>query len=241
MSLTASGSCRPAGASCRRSIHPWLNRELGIDREKAGFAVTYLQCFENSFEWVPEGLAEALAEVGGRLALCPQYQLGAEEMAGADILYIPHIHDQFFPRDIQPMLLDFLARGGRMVVCSEPAIPWLPFPGSFQAVPPRPFTNIKVRVRNDPFGFFRNMDADFDGWQGIFGQYARGWSKMPEGAIWLTDVGSRDDPKRADWLWQYPTDTGKGGMVFMHNGDNMVRYPVTARASIAWCATSAAA
>ncbi|WP_374366968.1 hypothetical protein [Dongia sp.] len=25
--------------------------------------------------------------------------------------------------------------------------------------------------------------------------------------------------------WQYPTDSGKGGMVFMHNGDNMARYP----------------
>jgi hypothetical protein len=214
--------------ACRRflqAFYPWLNRELGIERDKPGFVVTYLQCFENSFEWVPEGLAEALVEVGGKLALCPQYQLGAEELAGTDILYIPHIHDQFFLRDIQPLLLDFLARGGHMVICSEPAIPWLPFLGSFQAVPPRPFTNIKVRVRNDPFGFFRNMDADFDGWQGIFGQYARGWSKMPEGAIRLTDVGSQDDPKPADWLWQYPTDTGKGGMVFMHNGDNMVRYP----------------
>jgi hypothetical protein len=48
---------------------------------------------------------------------------------------------------------------------------------------------------------------------------------MPDGALWLTDVGSQEDPKPADWLWQYPTDTGKGGMVFMHNGDNMVRYP----------------
>ncbi len=49
--------------------------------------------------------------------------------------------------------------------------------------------------------------------------------ECPKGAIWLTDVGSEEDPKPADWLWQYPTDTGKGGMVFMHNGDNMVRYP----------------
>ena len=48
---------------------------------------------------------------------------------------------------------------------------------------------------------------------------------MPEGAIWLTDVGSAEDPKPADWLWQYPTDHGRGGLVFMHNGDNMVRYP----------------
>jgi hypothetical protein len=31
--------------------------------------------------------------------------------------------------------------------------------------------------------------------------------------------------KPADWLWRYPTDNGKGGLVFMHNGDNMTRYP----------------
>ena len=48
---------------------------------------------------------------------------------------------------------------------------------------------------------------------------------MPEGAIWLTDVGSTDNPQPADWLWQYPSESGKGGMVFMHNGDNMIRYP----------------
>ncbi len=68
-------------------------------------------------------------------------------------------------------------------------------------MPTRPFSNIKVRIRHDPFGIFSNMDAAFDGWQGIFGQYARGWSRMPEGAIWLTDVGSKEDPKPADWLW----------------------------------------
>lgn len=215
----------PATTRFLRAFYPWLNREVGIERGKRGFNVTYLQCLEDSMEWVPEGLAESFAAIGGKLALRPQYQLDADDLANTDILYIPHIHDQFHLRRLQPLLLDFLERGGHMVVCSEPAIQWLPFLSSFQAVPPRPFTNIKVRVRNDPFGFFKNMDADFDGWQGIFGQYARGWSDLPEGAIWLTDVGSADDPRPADWLWQYPTDTGKGGMVFMHNGDNMARYP----------------
>ena len=92
-------------------------------------------------------------------------------------------------------------------------------------MPPRPFSNIKVRVRNDPFGFFRNMDAEFDGWQGIFGQYARGWSQDARRRDLADRRRHKEDPKPADWLWQYPTDTGKGGMVFMHNGDNMVRYP----------------
>lgn len=215
----------PAAQRFLKAFYPWLNRELGITRVRTIFTVTYLQCFEESMEWAPEGLAQSMAEVGGKLKYCPQYQLSAADLAATDILYIPHIHDQFHLRNLQPLLLDFLARGGHMVICSEPAVQWLPFLSAFEAVPPRPFTNIKARVRNDPLGFFRNMDPEFDGWQGIFGQYARGWSSMPAGALWLTDIGTEDDPKPADWLWQYPTDDGKGGFVFQHNGDNMVRYP----------------
>lgn len=215
----------PATTRFLKAFYPWLNRELDIDRGRSSFTVTYLQCFENSPEWAPEGMADRFAEIGGKLLLRPQYQLGAYDLAATDILYIPHIQDQFHLRRLQPLLLEYLARGGHMVICSEPAIQWLPFLGAFQAVPPRPFTNIKARIRHDPFGFFKNMDPDFDGWQGIFGQYARGWSRMPEGAICLTEIGAPDDPKPADWLWQYPTDNGKGGMVFMHNGDNMARYP----------------
>lgn len=29
----------------------------------------------------------------------------------------------------------------------------------------------------------------------------------------------------ADGLWRYPTGEGRGGYVFMHSGDNMIRYP----------------
>ena len=102
-------------------------------------------------------------------------------------------------------------------------------------MPPRPFTNIKVRVRDDRAGFFTNMGDGFDGWKGVFGQYARGWTDMPPGAVCLTEVGPADDPKPADWLWRYspsakiggPRRGGPpaGGFVFMHNGDNMTRYP----------------
>ena len=76
---------------------------------------------------------------------------------------------------------------------------------AFQAVPPRPFTNIKVRVRNDRFGFFRNMD---DGFRRLVeassANMPAAGPTCPTGAIWLTDIGSDDDPKPADWLWQYP-------------------------------------
>jgi hypothetical protein len=207
------------------AFYPWLNRELGIVREKKTFVFTYVQCLDDPTEWDPPGLAETFQGTGGSLRLHPLYQLTADVLATTDILYLPHIHDQIFLRGIQPLLLRFLERGGHLIICSEPAIPWLPFLKPFQAVPPRPFSNLKVRVRDDRFGFFKNMDSDFDGSEDIFGLYARGWSAMPDGAIWLTEIGSDDDPKPADWLWQYPTDDGRGGKVFMHNGDNMVRYP----------------
>ncbi|HVY99029.1 MAG TPA: hypothetical protein VHA35_05990 [Dongiaceae bacterium] len=215
----------PATTRFLNAFYPWLNRELGIDRAPRDFTVTYLQCYENSGEWTAPGFADSFADTPGSARLHPLYRLDRAMLAETDILYLPHIHDQFFLRENQGLLLEHLARGGHLVLCSEPAIPWLPFLSAFQAVPPRPFANIKVRLRNDPLGFFRNMDAEFDGWQGIFGQYARGWSTPPAGAVWLTDVGTAEDPKPADWLWQYPTDDGRGGLVFMHNGDNMIRYP----------------
>ena len=180
---------------------------------------------DHPIEWAPPVLAETFAGTGGTVKLHPLYQLDEAVFAATDILYLPTNHDQIFLRSIQHLFLNFLERGGHLILCCEPAIRWLPFLKPFQAVPARPFTNLKVRVRDDRFGFFKNMDRDFDGAEGIFGLYARGWSAMPDGAMWLTELGSDDDPKPADWLWQYPTDDGKGGKVFMHNGDNMVRYP----------------
>ncbi|WP_244436139.1 hypothetical protein [Sinorhizobium fredii] len=68
----------------------------------------------------------------------------------------------------------------------------------FRAVPPRPFTNIKVRVRDDRLQIFSDLGDGFDGWRGVFGQYARGWSDPPPGAIWLTDVGPEAETGRLD-------------------------------------------
>ena len=215
----------PATTRFLNGFYPWLNRELGIDRSPGEFSCTYLQTTHYESERRPIELERSFQGTPGKLDFRPGRALSAEGLAGTDILYIPNNQDQFFLRQKQDVLLGFLERGGHLVINSEPAIAWLPFLKPFQAVPPRPFDNIRVRVRNDPFGFFRNMDADFDGWEGVFGQYARGWSPMPEHAMWLTDVGPKDDPRPADWLWKYPTDDGKGGYVFMHNGDNMYRYP----------------
>jgi hypothetical protein len=215
----------PATTRFLEAFYPWLNRELGIDRGAAGFRVTYVQCHDSSTEWRPESLESAFDRTGGEVRFVPLYELAEADLAATDVLYIPNNQDQFRLRRIQDLLLGYLARGGHMLINSEPAISWLPFLGRFEPVPPKPFTNFKMRIRDDRFGFFRNMADGFDGWCGVFGQYARGWSPMPDGAVWLTEVGPPEDPKPADWLWQYPTDDGKGGHVFMHNGDNLIRYP----------------
>ena len=75
--------------------------------------------------------------------------------------------------------MNYLEQGGSLILCAEPCTSWLPFLSPFQTVPPRPFTNIKVRIRDDRFGIFEPLGPDFDGWQGIFGQYARGWTEPP--------------------------------------------------------------
>ena len=214
----------PATTRFLQSLYPWLNRELGIERPSNN-RFTYLQCSHVPSEWHPAWIEESLERAGFETSFSPLYELGPELLEKTDTLYVPSSHDEFFLKSRADDLLAFLSRGGNLVICAEPCQPWLPFMAPFHAVSPRPFTNIKVRVRNDRFGIFADLGDDFDGWEGIFGQYARGWSDPPPGAIWLTDVGPEGDPKPADWLWQYPTTTGRGGYVFMHNGDNMTRYP----------------
>lgn len=214
----------PATTRFLRSFYPWLNRELGIERPQRN-RFTYLQCSHVPSEWQPDGLAEGLGQVGFETLFAPLYQLGPELLGRTDTLYLPSSHDEFFLKNRAEDLLAFLERGGNLIICAEPCQPWLPFMAPFHAVPPRPFTNIKVRLRDDRFCIFTDLGEGFDGWKGVFGQYARGWTDPPPGAIWLTDVGPEGDPKPADWIWQYPTQTGRGGYVFMHNGDNMTRYP----------------
>lgn len=214
----------PATTWFLRSFYPWLNRELGIERSLAN-RFTYLQCSHVPSEWYPERIDRSLLDAGFETLFAPLYELGPELLAKTDTLYIPSSHDEFFLKSRADDLLAFLEKGGNLIICAEPCQPWLPFMSPFRSVPPRPFANIKVRVRDDRFGIFSDLGDGFDGWEGIFGQYARGWSDMPPGAIWLTDVGTGNDPKPADWIWRYPTTTGRGGFVFMHNGDNMTRYP----------------
>ncbi len=214
----------PATTRFLRSFYPWLNRELDLKRPERN-RFTYLQCSHVPSEWRPEWIEQSLGAADFEIEFAPLHELGSELLERTDTLYIPSSHDEFFLKNRAGDLLAFLARGGNLIICAEPCQPWLPFMTPFHAVVPRPFSNIKVRIRDDRFQIFSDLGEGFDGWQGIFGQYARGWSDPPPGAIWLTDVGPENDPKPADWLWQYPTPDGRGGYVFMHNGDNMTRYP----------------
>ncbi len=214
----------PAATRFLQGFYPWLDRELGI-RRPARNRVTYLQCVHTLDNWEPEEVAASLAAAGFTFRTHPHRALDEAVLAATDILYLPSNYDEFFLASRAAALLDFLAAGGSIIVCGEPHRPFLPFLAPFRAVPARPFDNLKVRVRDDRAGFFANMPDGFDGWSGVFGQYARGWTDMPPGAIWLTDVGPVHDPKPADWLWRYPAEGGTGGFVFMHNGDNLIRYP----------------
>ncbi len=214
----------PATTRFLHSFYPWLNRELGIDR-KLPNRFTYLQCSHVQSEWYPDWIDQSLQAAGFQTRFAPLYDLGPGLLASTDTLYLPSSHDEFFLKRKCDDLLSFLERGGNMILCAEPCQPWMPFMAPFRAVPPRPFNNLKVRLRDDRFGIFSDLGEGFDGWKGIYGQYARGWTDTPPGAIWLTDIGTPEDPKPADWLWQFPTETGSGGYVFMHNGDNMTRYP----------------
>lgn len=214
----------PAATRFLQSFYPWLNRELGIQRP-ARNRVTYLQCVHTLDNWEPVEVARSLEAAGFSFRVHPLLAFDQSVLAATDILYLPSNHDEIFLASVASSLLEFLDGGGSMIICGEPHSAFLPFISPFQAVPPRPFDNLKVRVRDDRAGMFSNMADGFDGWQGVFGQYARGSTSMPDGAIWLTDVGPAHDPKPADWLWRYPSRHCTGGFVFMHNGDNMIRYP----------------
>ena len=111
----------PATTRFLKSFYPWLNRELGIEREKLGFTLTYLQCLHHPTEWEPDTLAPSLAAVGGGTSFLPLYELCESALVGTDILYIPNNQDQFFLREQQGVLLAFLASGGHLIINSEPA------------------------------------------------------------------------------------------------------------------------
>ncbi|BDU37835.1 hypothetical protein [Vibrio nigripulchritudo] len=215
----------PAAKRLIDGFYPWLNRELGIDREQVPeFTVTYLSSSDIETENEPPYLQDTFANTPGRIRFQSVYEID-ERVWNSDVIVVPRICDQIYLRTRQAEFMNYLKQGGQLVINSETVIEWLPVLKPFRTVPPRPFQNLKVRVANDPYGFFSKMPEGFDGWEGVFGQYSRSYSDMPEDGIALTHVGTESDPKPSDWLWQYPTDDGRGGKIVVHNGDDYHRYP----------------
>ncbi|MFD6442175.1 hypothetical protein ACFWDG_20810 [Peribacillus sp. NPDC060186] len=148
-----------------------------------------------------------------------------DEAWDCDIIYIPGHCDQIYMQQNSDRIMDYVKNGGQLILNIEVAVCVLPILKPSQTVPPVPYTNLKIRVENDPFGFFKNMPEDFDGWEGILGTYARGFTSLPENALGLTSIGAEHAKYSADYIWQYPTIDGSGGKVLVHNGGDLIRYP----------------
>ncbi|SEN28622.1 hypothetical protein [Paenibacillus sp. OV219] len=206
-------------------FYPWINNEFGIDRNQIEpFKVAYLQTTGINSEDTPPYLSRTFEGTGGQIEYFGARPI-PDEVWDCDIIYMPSISDQIYMQKYTDRMMDYIRNGGQLILNIEVAVCWLPFLKPFQTVPPVPYTNLKVRVENDPFEFFKNMPEDFDGWEGIIGQYARGFTPLPEYAMGLTSIGAAHANHSADYIWQYPTIDGSGGKVFVHNGDNMIRYP----------------
>ncbi len=213
----------PATKRFLDGFYPWLNHELQRDLQTISpFTVCYLSASDAPNESRPIYLQETFKGTAGILHFQSIENLD-DEVFKNDIVVVPRICDQLYLRSQQQKFMDYLKCGGQLIVSTEAAIEWLPVLKLFQIVSPKPFTNLKVRIANDPYGFFANMPVDFDSWDGVLGQYSRGFSPMPENAICLTQIGSEAEP--SDWMWQYPRDDGRGGKLVVHNGDDYHRYP----------------
>lgn len=206
-------------------FYPWLDHELKNERGIISpYKVAYLKTSGIASEDEPSFLKDTFKNSHGVLEFFDIRPI-PEEVWDCDIITFPRIFDEFYMKKHESKFLDFLKRGGQLIINTESATQWLSFLDFFKIVPSYPYHNMKVTIHNDIYSFFEHMPTDFDSWSGIVGQYARGYSKMPENAIWLTSIGEEHDKKPADYIWQYPLSGGCGGKVFVHNGDNLIRYP----------------
>ncbi len=220
----------PATTAFLKGFYPWLNKEIQRTLDIPDFTVAYIQSGPAGKEREPDYLAPTLEGTPANLAFLPVENINPQALSKTDIVYIPRFVDRIILQKKQEFLMDFLHNGGHIIACTETAFSWLPMLKPFQAVKPQPLGNLRTRIRHDPFEFFANMPDGFDVWGGVTGYYARGWSEVPEGGLWLTDIGSTDDPKPADWIWQSALDIESihphmPGKLFVHNGDNLIRYP----------------
>ena len=166
--------------------------------------------------WTPDRMG-GLVPQSWRLSVIELYELEHFALDDVDVVLIPDSHDQLFLKSIEPRLAAYLAAGGNFLINGHLTLPWLPCLSPYKAVNPKPFTNWMIRPA-DPGRYFGRMDFEnFHRWEGILGQYARGYSDPPAGAQPLCLIGGPNGEGPVDWVWQMP----RGGNVFMHNGDNI--------------------
>ncbi|MCH7323506.1 hypothetical protein LZ480_16645 [Solibacillus sp. MA9] len=215
----------PTTTKFLQGFYPWLNNELGIDRNQIQpFKVGYLQATGTDSVDTPPYLAKTFEGTSGQIEYYGIHPI-PDEVWDCDIIYIPGHCDQIYMQQQSDRLMDYVKNGGQLILNIEVAVCVLPILKPSQTVPPVPYTNLKIRVENDPFEFFKNMPEDFDGWEGILGTYARGFTALPEHALGLTSIGAEHAKYFADYIWQYPTIDGSGGKVLVHNGGDLIRYP----------------
>jgi len=155
-----------------------------------------------------------------RLSRCDQYDLEQRDLDDVDVVYVPGSHDQLFFKSIEARLVKYLATGGHFLINGHIFLSWLPYLRPFKAVPPRPFSNWRIRPA-DPGEYFGRMDFEtFHLWDGVLGQYARGYSDPPPDAQWLCLIGADAEAGPVDWVWRMPG----GGKILMHNGDNLAMF-----------------
>jgi hypothetical protein len=153
------------------------------------------------------------------------YDLENIALDDVDVLFVSGMHDQIFMKSIEPKLVAYLAAGGHFLINGHIILPWLPCLSPFKTVSPRPFTNWMIRPA-EPGAYFGRMDFEnFHRHEGILGQYARGYTDVPEGGQALCLIGGptadgsiHEGP--VDWVWQMPG----GGKVFVHNGDHIEQF-----------------
>jgi hypothetical protein len=169
--------------------------------------------------WRPDRMGGFVPQ-NWRFTVIDLYELEEFGLDDVDVLLIPDGHDQLFMKSIEGRLAAYLTAGGHFFINGHLTLPWLPWLSRYKAVNPRPFTNWMIRPAN-PGRYFGRMDFEtYHRWEGILGQYGRGYSDPPPGAQNLCLIGGPEDEGPIDWVWRLPG----GGKLFMHNGDNLENF-----------------
>jgi hypothetical protein len=166
----------------------------------------------------PGGLAGAVRALW-------QYDLAGDILAGAAALLIPHHADQRHLAHRRGLLDGFLAAGGALVVCGQPAYPFLAGLATFEPLATMTRATLTVAIVA-PHPVLDGVAADDLTYRrGVAGFWGRGQVPPPAGARVLTTLDSGRVP--LDWELAVPG----GGRLLVHPGNDLWGYaaePTTA-------------